>query len=446
MSDPGQSDGRRGLGSKASLVQLGLSALVLAVLSAPVLTRAADAVTEWTLEADKLGGGGANWHTLAIMHQAMHDAANAADPVYERWTPAAAGEPRAAGALPEAAVAGAAAQVLVDLHPEHRREIAAVFQSAMSWLVPGPDVDTGLALGEAIGAAAVRRRADDGYHQIHAFAGDDAPGRWRPAPPAMDTSNTTAARPFLFAGRSDFAAAPPPALGSPRYLSDVAETRGVGGLDSPARTASESYAATFWAYQSSQRGFVRLAVRLLDADPRPGGVVEHARVMSQLTAAMADSAILAWAEKERFSFWRPITVIQGGGFGVVADPGWQPFVETPPHPEYPSGHASDCFTGAGMLTAVFGADLGPIDYVAQSGMPQAETAAIGMGQHAQPGQLAEVDRRFPSLEAAARECSMARIWAGAHFRSANEESHRLAAAIVARALAAVPPLARHAGR
>ena len=419
---------------------------VALILLAAAPAQAADAVTEWTLEADKLGQGGANWHTLAIMHMAMHDAVNAAKPVYGRWAPPAANEPSAAGASPEAALAAAAAQVLVDLHPEHQREIAAVFQSAMSWLVPGPDVEAGLALGKAIGADAVRRRADDGYHRVHAFVGDDEPGRWRPTPPSLGTSNTTAVRPFLFARRSDFAAAPPPALGSDRYLSDVAETRALGGLDSPDRTAAQSYAATYWAYQSSQRGFVRLAVSLLDADPHHDGLAEHARVMSQLTAAMADSAIMVWAEKERFSFWRPITVIQAGGFGVAADPGWQPFIETPPHPEYPSGHASDCFTGAGVLTAVFGGDFGPIDYVAQSGMPQAETAAIGMGQHAQVGQLAEVDRRFPSLEAAARECSMARIWAGAHFRSADEEAHRLADVLVARALAAVPPLARRVER
>ena len=54
----------------------------------------ADAVTEWTLEADRLGHGGANWHTLAIMHRAMHDAANAADPHYARWAAAAADEPQ----------------------------------------------------------------------------------------------------------------------------------------------------------------------------------------------------------------------------------------------------------------------------------------------------------------------------------------------------------------
>lgn len=408
--------------------------------------RAGDAVTEWTLEADRLGRGGANWRTLAIMHMAMHDAINAARPVYARWAPPDPGEPPASGASPEAAMAGAAAQVLIDLHPLHELEIDAVFQNAMRLLSRGPGAAAGLALGRAIGHAAARRREDDGYWQVHAFTAGDGPGRWRPTPSWRDTSNTTGVKPFLFARRSDFAAEPPPKLGSSIYRHDVAEVHGLGGLDSPVRTEAQSFAATFWAYQSSQRGFVRLAVSLLDAEPRPGGLAEHARIMSQLANAMADSAIMVWAEKERFSFWRPITAIHVGGFGVTADLGWRPFIETPPFPEYPSGHASDCFTGAGLLTAVFGAELGPIDYIAQSAMPHAETAVIGMGQHAQVGGLTEVGRRFTSLEAAAQECALSRIWSGAHFRAADWEAHRLAKAIVARALAAVPPLARQAKR
>jgi len=43
-----------------------------------------DPVTQWTLIADFYGRGNANWRTLAIMHRAMHDALNAAHPVYAR--------------------------------------------------------------------------------------------------------------------------------------------------------------------------------------------------------------------------------------------------------------------------------------------------------------------------------------------------------------------------
>jgi hypothetical protein len=66
-----------------------------------------DAVTRWTAVADRYGNGAANWRTLAIMHMAMHDALNAARPVYERWSAAAPDEPIAQGANPEVAMAAA---------------------------------------------------------------------------------------------------------------------------------------------------------------------------------------------------------------------------------------------------------------------------------------------------------------------------------------------------
>src|SRR5260221_7177748 len=72
--------------------------------------RGGDAVTQWTLIGDYYGNGAANWRTLAIMQMAMHDALNAAHPVYGRWWPAAAGEPAADGANPEVAMAAAAAE------------------------------------------------------------------------------------------------------------------------------------------------------------------------------------------------------------------------------------------------------------------------------------------------------------------------------------------------
>ena len=411
------------------------------LLVAPA-ARAADAVTVWTLEADRLGGGGANWHSMAIMHMAMHDTANAIRPVYARWAAPEPDEPKAAGCRLEAALAAAAARVLGELHPEARGEIDAALRHVLKEMPPGPDIAAGVRLGESIGAAAVARRRDDGFDRVHPFVGRDIPGVWRPTPPNLATSNTTETRPFLFPDAASVPAAPPPTLGGPVYLRDVDEVRRLGALIGGEATTAEYQAAVFWAFQSSQRGFVKLAVDLLQAKPRPGGLVEHARVMSILASAMADTAIIAWSEKEQFLFWRPVTAIREGGFGVVADPDWRPFLDTPPHPDYPSGHAADCFTAASILAEIFGSEVGAIDYVAQKGVPKADVRAVGMGQHAQPAASGIATRPFPSLAAAARECSLSRIWAGAHFRSADDEAERLSGIIAARALASLPPLSQ----
>jgi hypothetical protein len=166
--------------------------------------------------------------------------------------------------------------------------------------------------------------------------------------------------------------------------------------------------------------------------------------MAQLTAALADSAIITWNEKARFSFWRPITAIRASG----ADPAWEPLVDTPPFPEYPSGHATDCFVGAGLLEAAFPQLDGPIVYRSSATMePLAGPAypssltTYGMGQHAQTSEAVPAvggERRFPTLAAAANECASSRIWAGAHFPAAEVESRRLAGIIVRRASSAPP--------
>ena len=95
---------------------------------------------------------------------------------------------------------------------------------------------------------------------------------------------------------------PPPPLGSPRYIAEVEEVRRLGGTISQQRTAEQREAAFFWASQSSQRGFVHLAVALMAARPLSGGAWDEARAMSQLTAALANAYMVSWEEKRYFAF------------------------------------------------------------------------------------------------------------------------------------------------
>lgn len=417
---------------------LRLVALSVSLMS--MSARADEAVTAWTREADRLGNGGANWRTLVIMHMAMHDALNAARPIYRRWYPPGPGEPQPNGALPEAAMAAAAGRVLSLMHPDHRAEIQRLSRYWLGQSPPGPGLDAGVALGEAIGTETLNHRAFDGFEHVYPFPFRDADGSWRPAPPDFVDSNTTSTKPYLFPTRDGPGTVPPPALGSPDYRRYVEEARHIGARTGAERTEAQTYAAFFWAYQSSQRGFIRLGATLLDQHPIQGGLPAQARMMSQLAAALADSAVLIWAEKEKYSYWRPVTALHVGGYGVAADPAWEPLIDTPPHPEYPSGHASDCFVGAEYLAAVFGSGFSPVHYVSPSALKFANTVTMGMGQHTQVGNLNDLPRDFPSFAAAADECALSRLWSGAHFRSADDEAHRVAHAIVARALASVPPL------
>ncbi|MBV9949925.1 MAG: hypothetical protein JOZ69_23990 [Myxococcales bacterium] len=406
--------------------------------------RGGDAVTQWTLIADYYGRGASNWRTLAIMQTAMHDALNAADPVDERWWPAEAGEPDAAGADAEVAMMAAAYEVLLLLHPDRADETRAAFGGVLRRYPDGPGKNAGERLGTAIGRAAVGRRARDGSENVRYFRGDEAPGRWRPTPPLLQTSRTNDSRPFLFSDASEVPTRPPPALGTPEYERQVALTRRLGGTKSTERTRSQAEDAYFWAYQNSQRGFTNLAVRLVAAHPPPGGVHGEARILAALSVALADSAILSWTAKERYAYWRPITAIRAEG-----DPEWTPLIDTPPFPEYPSGHASDCYVGSGVLEDAFPDLAGPIEYPSSAHLeplsgepePPAPPESGGMGQHAQPVQRGAdapggSSRTFPTFAALAENCADSRVWAGAHFAAAGAESKRIAVIIVHRAVSA----------
>lgn len=376
-------------------------------------------VTAWSAAADLLAGGTVNWRTLAIMHIAMHDALNTAKPRYALMMPPV---PEAVpGAPPALAMAAAAYQVLLARHPEQAGAVGdPLFRAAVAATPPGQASDDAVTMGAAIGLAAVSRYRASMNPPVP-FPVSQEPGRWRATPPFRLVALVGDSKPFLFDDPGALQGPAPPVPGSPEYLAVVEEVRRLGDDRSRERTAEQTAAAEFWAMQSSQRGYLHLAIRLMAEHPLPGGLWDEARGLAQLTMALADGYVTAWELKRRYGYWRPITAINEGGFGVTPDARWYPLLPTPPHPEHPSGHATDCAVGATVLRGVFGPAVGAIRYT-----------AVDI-----PGQPA---RDFPSFDASAEECAASRVWAGAHFRTANDEGLRLGRLIAARALEALPPL------
>src|ERR671916_2138549 len=228
---------------------------------------AGGAVTRWSLAADRLGRGAANWRTQAVMHKAMQDALSAAEPRYARWAPPAAEEPPPEGAAPLVAMAAAAYQVLLARHPEHApAEADGLFRQALREAPPSPAVDDGIRLGASIGLATVARHPAP-TALPRPFPVGHAPGQWRPTPPFLQLGLVGDDRPMLFGAKdgAELRGPPPPGLGEDRYREAVEEVRRLGGAVSAERTEGQRAAAYFWAYQSSQRGFVHLAAALADS-------------------------------------------------------------------------------------------------------------------------------------------------------------------------------------
>jgi hypothetical protein len=111
--------------------------------------------------------------------------------------------------------------------------------------------------------------------------------------------------------------------------------------------------------------------------------------------ALYDAFISCWDEKYRSNLIRPETYIN-----TYIDQSWRPLLQTPPFPEYTSGHSVISAAAATVLTAFFGRDLAFDDYTETGyGLPV---------------------RHFHSFEAAAAEAAISRMYGGIHYRSAVE--------------------------
>jgi hypothetical protein len=396
---------------------------IAALLAFAPVARATDAVSDWAAVVDRFDRGDMSRYTISILFPAMHDALNAIQPRYARWTPPAHDEPRAAGASPEAAIAAVAEIVLGGLAEGSVAQRASLVAAALVRVPAGEARERGLALGRSVGMAALRRREADGHSPFVQFSTSTRPGRWRPTPPLFGQDVVPTSGPLLFSSPASAALVPPPpAFGSPIYRRDVEEVRRMGGRVGSRRTDAEEGSALFWAQQVSHRGFIDAAVTLLDARLAADRLWTSARVLALLSIGMDDAGVIIWQAKERYSFWRPVTALQEGGFGVTADAEWLPLITTPSFPEYPSGHATDCAMGGTLMTALFG------DEVAFT--------------YRSLGTRVILSQQFPSFQAAARDCSLSRIWAGVHFRETEDVSEVIGTAIAREALRRLPPLSR----
>ena len=123
--------------------------------------------------------------------------------------------------------------------------------------------------------------------------------------------------------------------------------------------------------------------------------MQSAEAYARTSISMADAFISTWDEKYRSALVRPETVIE-----KYIDESWTPLLQTPPFPEYPSGHSVVSNAAAAVLTAQFGPDFAFVD-----------SSEIEFGLPI---------RRFSSFQAAAAEAAISRLYGGIHYRPAIE--------------------------
>jgi membrane-associated phospholipid phosphatase len=124
-------------------------------------------------------------------------------------------------------------------------------------------------------------------------------------------------------------------------------------------------------------------------------LVAALRAYSFVSIALFDGFIAAWDEKYKTNYIRPITAIQQS-----FAPTWEPLLQTPPFPEYPSAHSVISMATAVVLTALYGDSFRYTDGVEEP---------FGLRP-----------RAFRSFIEAANEAALSRLYGGIHFREAIE--------------------------
>jgi PAP2 superfamily len=208
--------------------------------------------------------------------------------------------------------------------------------------------------------------------------------------------------PFAMKSPSQFRPELPIPLAGAQWAADYNEIKSLGGKASTTRSAQQTEDARFWLITGPQSYYP--IVRQLVAAKKMS-LVESARFMALTAVATADAYIAVFDAKYHYQFWRPITAIRNGDIDDNAaterNAAWQPIDNTPMHPEYPCAH---CITSAAVAT------------VAETVLGTADVPEVTMTSSSAAG----VTHRWTNLRAYTDEVSLARIYAGFHYRFSTQ--------------------------
>ena len=380
-----------------------LQATICAVGSLAASPLWADAVTEWDvtvcqLTADaKLPTPPAN-RLMAIVQTSVFEAANA---ITHRYAYGSIHLNAAAGASLEAAVAAANHAALLQLLPAQQAAIEMAYQSALAGISEGAAKTAGIAVGESAAAAVLAARMNDGAAAPETYRPATSAGVYVPTViPAVP--QWPQRKPWLLSSAAQFRPAAPPALTSKLWARDFNESKLLGARHSTARTAEQTQMAQFWETTGPQiyHGVLRSVANAPGRD-----LTRNARLFAMAAQATDDAVIAVFDAKYTFAFWRPITAIRNGDIdgndATERDASWQPFIDTPLHPEYPCAH---CIV-AGAIGTVLRAEVG------SASMPTLTTTSPTAQGAA---------RSWSNVDDFMQEVANARIYDGVHFRNSAE--------------------------
>ena len=248
-----------------------------------------------------------------------------------------------------------------------------------------------------------------GYRKFTPLQGDEY---WQPTAPGFISAIEPywhTLRTFILDSCSQFAGAPPHRYSSDTTTMFFKELKEVYEI-SKMLSKEQSEIANFWdcnPFALQQVGHLEFGIKKIS----PGGhwmgitgiackkqklnLSKTAYVHAMVSIGIADAFISCWSNKYKYSRVRPVTAIK-----KLIDRSWSPLLQTPPFPEYTSGHSVISSTASTILTYLFGDHFSFTD-----------DTELEFGLRA---------RKFDSFSAASKEAAISRLYGGIHFRDAIE--------------------------
>lgn len=277
--------------------------------------------------------------------------------------------------------------------------------------VPDEVFQTSMRYGKQVADHILAWAAGDNYKQTRSLPKYEVTGdasEWQPTPPAYIKAiepHWNKMRTFLIDSAQQFKPLPPTPFSTEKiskFYKEAKEVRDIGLK----LTAQQKEIANFWdcnPFKMNINGHVMYATKKIS----PGGhwinitrlackkanadFIRSAEAYACVAIALADCFISCWDEKYRSNVIRPETYIN-----QYIDAAWMPLLQTPPFPEYTSGHSVISTASAIVLTKLFGEAFSFSDSTeVEFGLPV---------------------RRFTSFKQAADEAAISRFYGGIHYK------------------------------
>ena len=255
---------------------------------------------------------------------------------------------------------------------------------------------------------------EDNYKETRSFPKytiqRDIKESWKPTPPDYMEGiepHWNKIRTLVVDSSNQFMIEPPPEFSlekNSKFYKDLLEVYEIGNN----LTEEQKNMASFWdcnPYVSHHKGHAMFATKKIT----PGGhwigitkivskkadlnLMETIYTYTMVSIGLFDAFIICWDEKWRSILIRPETVIN-----KYLDDDWIPFLQTPPFPEYTSGHSVISRSAAHILTHILGDNFEFLDTTEEAyGLPS---------------------RKFRSFFHASEEAAISRIYGGIHYMPA----------------------------